>query len=121
MRYSKQREIIKSIVLNTKIHPSADWIYQETKKQIPSVSLGTVYRNLKQLVKWGEIIALHTGSVIRYDGNISKHNHLKCVECRELIDVNIQEKDLVKDISKKYNFSVSEIELIAIGKCSKHK
>ena len=55
MRYSIQKETIKKIVLNTHTHPTADWIYNESKKFIPRISLGTVYRNLKHLESEGII------------------------------------------------------------------
>ena len=49
MRYSQQREVILNLIQSTNIHPTADWIYSNAKTQIPKISLGTVYRNLKQL------------------------------------------------------------------------
>ena len=121
MRYSKQRETIHHIIANTKSHPTADWIYQESKKKIPNISLGTVYRNLKSLEKSGQIIAIPTGNAVRYDGNIEKHNHLKCTECNELVDVIIFQEDISKSMLKKYNFKVEEIDVIILGKCVKHK
>ena len=48
MRYSHQREVIREIIFSTNSHPSADWVYAKARKAIPNISLGTVYRNLKQ-------------------------------------------------------------------------
>ena len=53
MRFSYQRQKIREIVHNTNSHPTADWVYLEVKKSIPNISLGTVYRNLKQLEESG--------------------------------------------------------------------
>ena len=50
MNHSKQRDIILEVVSNSCEHPSADMVYQEVKKQISNISLGTVYRNLNLLV-----------------------------------------------------------------------
>ena len=55
MRFSKQREVIQNIVQRTNSHPTADWIFHKAKKEIPNISLGTVYRNLNQLNKDGVI------------------------------------------------------------------
>ena len=55
VRVSHQREKIREIVYNTYSHPTADKIFLEAKKSIPKISLGTVYRNLKQLEISGEI------------------------------------------------------------------
>ena len=43
---SKKRAAILACLQNTKTHPTAEWIYQQLKPQIPDLSLGTVYRNL---------------------------------------------------------------------------
>ena len=50
MRNSKQRDLILQLVRSAHTHPTADWVYNEARKQMPNISLGTVYRNLGQLV-----------------------------------------------------------------------
>ena len=45
-RYSKQREAILQVLEDTKAHPTASTIYEEVRKEIPNISLGTIYRNL---------------------------------------------------------------------------
>ena len=52
MRFSHQRQTIREIVYKTNSHPTADWVFLEAKKSISNISLGTVYRNLKQLEKF---------------------------------------------------------------------
>ena len=76
MRYSHQREIIKEVVYSTNSHPNVEWIYQETKKVIPKISLGTVYRNLKVLERAGQINVFYDGPIARYDWNLNNHHHL---------------------------------------------
>ena len=117
MRYSKQREEIYKIIQNTDIHPNADWIFKHVKKKIPKISLGTVYRNLKLLVDSGKILAIHTGTTIRYDGNIRNHIHLKCTECGNLIDVDTPDINVLEDLYKNYEFEINGIELTILGKC----
>ena len=51
--YSKQREQILETVKSMDVHPSADDIYSHVRKELPQISLGTVYRNLNQLVEIG--------------------------------------------------------------------
>ena len=70
IRMTEQRKLILNILRSTKSHPTADWIYQEARKEIPNISLGTVYRNLKILVQAGEILEMDFGSgYSRYDSN----------------------------------------------------
>ena len=46
---SKQREAILEMLQGVKTHPTADKVYEEVRKTIPNISLGTVYRNLAKL------------------------------------------------------------------------
>ena len=56
MKYSRQREIIKDLILKKKYeHPTAQEIYDEIKKEEPTISLATVYRNLSFLSDTGVI------------------------------------------------------------------
>ena len=79
MRKSRQREAIIRVLMSTTSHPTAEWVYEEVKKEIPNVSLGTVYRNLKLLKERGEILELEqTGHYRRFDGNSANHYHFRC-------------------------------------------
>ncbi|MCF7808921.1 MAG: transcriptional repressor [Candidatus Marinimicrobia bacterium] len=120
MRYSAQRELIHSIIMDTISHPTADWIYDRAREKMPKISLGTVYRNLKQLEDEGMIRSLLEENMTRYDGNIQPHHHLRCNICGDLIDVDIPDTNLRKGIQKDYQFEVDEIEMVFFGTCSKH-
>ena len=120
MRYSLQRELIKEVVYSTNSHPTADWIYDQVKSSVPNISLGTVYRNLKQLNNEGYIRTIYDGSIARYDWNMDSHDHLKCNTCGDLIDVLLPNDDLKKTIKRKFDFKVSDVEITLIGKCNKH-
>ena len=50
MRYSKQREAIRLYMEGRHDHPAADSVYAAVREELPHISLGTVYRNLMQLV-----------------------------------------------------------------------
>ena len=120
MRYSYQREAIKKVVMGTNSHPTADWIYNQTKKIVPKISLGTVYRNLKQLSKDGEINTIYDGNIARYDWNIESHDHLKCTQCGDLVDVHLAHDEFKSIVKTKFKFDVDDVEMTVIGTCSKH-
>ncbi|WP_461570111.1 Fur family transcriptional regulator [Thermincola ferriacetica] len=89
-RMTKQKRIILEILRNTDCHPSADWVYEQAKKVIPDISLGTVYRNLNVLKELGEILELNYGSTYsRYDGKANNHYHFVCENCNKLVDVDM--------------------------------
>ncbi|MBU0769673.1 MAG: transcriptional repressor, partial [Proteobacteria bacterium] len=69
-----QRKTILNILRQTNCHPSADELYELVRKQLPRISLGTVYRNLEVLAKTGLIQKLELGGTIkRFDWNPNKH------------------------------------------------
>ena len=120
MRYSRQREIIYDIVLETNCHPTADWVFNSARELVPKISLGTVYRNLNQLAEAKMIHVIQDGNVVRYDGNIKNHDHLRCTECHTLYDVKVLPKNLKKKVQENYNFEVQNSSLTLEGVCSKH-
>ena len=100
-RMTKQRKAILKVLKNTTSHPTADWIYEEVKKEIPNISLGTVYRNLNVLAEHGKIRVLDYGSNhSRYDGTPEQHYHFKCEKCGGVFDLDI---DLGLDLNEKIN------------------
>ena len=98
-RMTKQRKKILEVLKNTTCHPTADWIYEQVKKDIPNISLGTVYRNLNVLTEMGEIMVLEYGSnYSRYDGNPEEHYHFSCEECENVFDIDL---DVEQDLNEK--------------------
>lgn len=87
-RYSRQRELIYQALLNTKEHPTADMIYRALKPENPSLSLGTVYRNLNLLAAEGRIVRIPS-SVDHYDGVTSPHSHFVCTRCGCVRDLDL--------------------------------
>ena len=74
IRMTKQRKLILDVLRSTKSHPTADWIYEKVRQEIPNISLGTIYRNLNILRDMGEIMELDYGSKYsRFDGNAENH------------------------------------------------
>ncbi len=89
MRKSKQRDAILRVLMSTKSHPTAEWIYEEVRKEIPSISLGTVYRNLREMKKQGDILELEmAGGFGRFDGNANNHYHFRCETCGRVFDID---------------------------------
>ncbi len=118
-RMTKQRKAILNILKNTDIHPTADWIYEQVKKEIPNISLGTVYRNLNVLDEMGEIMVLDYGSSYsRYDGNPENHYHFKCENCGQVFDIDHEVIDnLNKKLDENTPFKVSHHRLEFYGLC----
>ena len=102
LRNTKQKEIILSIVNNSSNHFNANGIYLKVKEVIPNISLGTVYRNLNNLVLENKIIRLKMSDGIdRFDKNII-HAHVVCMICDKIDDVMYDyiKKCLIQKIMK---------------------
>ncbi|MDD3165228.1 MAG: transcriptional repressor [Oscillospiraceae bacterium] len=86
-RRSKKRDAIMSCLQGTKLHPTAEWVYQQLKPDYPDLSLGTVYRNLSQFKEEGAIVSVGTvGGLERFDADTSPHGHLVCRSCGAVVD-----------------------------------
>lgn len=114
MRYSKQRQKILEIVNSSYNHPTAYMVYEEVKKEIPNISLGTVYRNLNSLVE-NNLIKKITLEVEHFDKN-TKHCHLCCMKCKKIFDINLL--DIDKYVLDNYKLKVLSSEVVLKGICN---
>ena len=94
---TRQRRIIHDYLLSTKSHPTAEEIYMNVKKNMPSIAVGTVYRNLSLMTDAGEVRRITVPEhPDRYDGDVSPHDHLLCMKCKKLFDIGSVGVDLKK-------------------------
>lgn len=118
IRKTKQKQLIKEILAETVSHPTADWIYEEARKKLPNISLGTVYRNLNNLKESGEILELNYGSSFsRYDGNPKPHYHFSCTTCGNVYDLDLHLQDGLNDLVQREGFVVEGHRLEFFGTC----
>jgi Fur family peroxide stress response transcriptional regulator len=86
-KVTPQRLAICKLLLSSKDHPSADQIYQEVKKQYPTISLATVYFTLDLLKDLGLVQELgFSDRSSRYDPNTSPHINVICPKCGKVYD-----------------------------------
>ena len=123
MKFSRQRELILNEVRNNHLHPTADIIYTNLKKDNPGLSLGTVYRNLSQLTEHGFISKLSMPNQSdRFDMNTKPHAHLICENCNNIFDIESSYIDtFINDLSKKEDIEVSNYDIILKGICNNCK
>lgn len=85
-----QRLTIIEALLASIDHPRAEEIYAAVRELHPHISLATVHRTLETLCRVGEarkVTVLHDSA--RYDGNLTPHQHVVCIECRRVRDIEI--------------------------------
>jgi Fe2+ or Zn2+ uptake regulation protein len=108
IRNTRQRKVILEELKKLYTHPSADELYEITRKHLPRISLGTVYRNLEILSEMGEIQKLEFGGMVkRFDGNYSDHYHLRCIRCHKIVDAPLEaSKTIERKLKKKTDFKI---------------
>ena len=118
-RNSKQRELILKILRNTTSHPTASWIYEEARKELPNISLGTVYRNLVNLYQSGEIVKVTTSeNSEHFDGDTSGHNHFQCEHCKSILDIfDVNTNGLDLEVGDKLKCKVKSHNIVFYGVC----
>ena len=100
LKYSRQREAIKSFLMTRKDHPTADVVYENVRKEFPNISLGTVYRNLTLLSDMGELLRLRVGDGMdHFDATTEPHYHFICNKCGRVIDLEMESIDSIDDIA----------------------
>lgn len=88
-RMTKQRQVILDELRMMHTHPTADELYERVRGRLPRISLGTVYRNLEKLAGSDMIRRLdYSGSQMRFDGDLRGHQHIRCISCGRIEDID---------------------------------
>jgi Fe2+ or Zn2+ uptake regulation protein len=96
---TKQRKLIYQIVKDSMSHLSAEEIFFRAKQVMPSISMGTVYRNLGLMVEDKELRKIpFKGKSDLFDATMYDHEHAVCVECGKVVDIFIDDlKEKIKN------------------------
>jgi Fur family transcriptional regulator, peroxide stress response regulator len=92
LRMTPQREALLRLLSQTRTHPTADELFRRVRRQLPSVSHATVYRNLQELVRARLIARLErAGGPVQYDANPDDHHHFVCTRCGRVTDIYLKD------------------------------
>ncbi|MCI2429894.1 transcriptional repressor [Candidatus Acetothermia bacterium] len=116
-RATKQRQAIYAALQGDTSHPTAEEIYLKVKRQLPHISLGTVYRNLKLLVEQNLVkeIAVAEGPA-RYDFRTDDHQHFLCDTCGRVYDLKVSLGLQLRELERT-GFTVQRRQLVLYGLC----
>jgi Fe2+ or Zn2+ uptake regulation protein len=106
MRNTNQKLKVLEHLRSVKTHPTAEQVYIEVRKDLPAITLATVYRNLNQMAERREILRLEINKEYHYDGDTCCHQHCVCNKCGKIIDLfqeNISKNALKKLDCKEFN------------------
>jgi len=119
LKATPQRLAILEIIFSHR-HINIDKLYDEVKQKFDSISLATIYKNINAMTKnmlLQEIKLPNEKNV--YEMIKEEHSHLLCNKCGKVIDIQVETKDITKDIEKKYDFTISQSDVVLSGTCKK--
>jgi Fur family transcriptional regulator, peroxide stress response regulator len=120
-KITPQRLAIVDILANSESHPSVENIHAQIKKDFPTMSLATVYRNIVLIKSLGEVLELgFPDGSNRYDGNKPyPHPHVICIKCKKIVDPDLDSLDsMKKEVALETDFKILNHRLDFFGICS---
>ena len=120
-KITPQRMAIVKILAKSEDHPSVENIHAQIKKNFPTMSLATVYRNIVLIKSLGEVLELgFPDGSNRYDGNKPyPHPHVICIKCKKIVDPDLDSLDDMKnEVAMETNFKILNHRLDFFGICS---
>jgi Fe2+ or Zn2+ uptake regulation protein len=99
-------------------HPTAERVFAEVRRQLPRISLGTVYRNLQRLAADGAIgVTRPAGGPARFDPTPGGHDHFVCRTCGRLDDLPASPPWTVWRAAERAGHAVASHALLLYGVC----
>lgn len=119
LRSSSQRSLVHQIVESAHDHPTAQAVFERARKRMPSISLGTVYRNLQLLVEQGMLLERKVGNrPARYEANRYRHYHIYCLQCGALEDLAVPYQEVLdRRVQKLVRYKLQEHRMEFYGIC----
>jgi Fur family peroxide stress response transcriptional regulator len=129
-RFTAQRGAVWSYLARVETHPTAEQVYLAVRRQIPQISLATVYNALEALVEARLATKITSGDgCARYDCRGEDHYHLRDVETGEVRDLPTQfdhqlleklDPRLVERLAQQVGFQVTGYRLEVLGRFDRH-
>ncbi len=119
MKYSRQRELILKTLKENAIHPTAEQLCELIRREEPTVSLATVYRNLNLLSENGMIKKIEgLDGMAHFDHQTHDHYHFICTKCNRVFDIPYDiTPDLAKDVENRTGLTVVAYDISFRGIC----
>ncbi|MEX0653762.1 MAG: transcriptional repressor [Phycisphaeraceae bacterium] len=133
LRCTKQRKAIYEAIAATREHPTADDLFREVGRDMPGMSLATVYNTLEAFCRAGLVQKLPGAGLngsARYDAARDDHLHLRCRHSGAVADVpdtvgqrvleNLP-RDLLDEIERSLGFKINQVQIELVGEFTKSR
>jgi Fur family peroxide stress response transcriptional regulator len=113
LRATPQREVVYSVLLKKRDHPTADEVFVRVKPELPGISLATVYNCLETLVQCDLVRAVNfERGPTRYCPNLRPHAHFHDERSGATHDIDLPPallEELKKVLPRGYDASTIEV------------
>ncbi len=119
-RFTEQRAAVYRFLAGTDVHPTADEVYSAVRRDLPGISLATVYKSLETLVGCGLAVKLtYADESARYDGRTDPHHHARCIACGSVADIpgEVAAEEIDSLRTRTRGFTVTGYRLELSGYC----
>ncbi len=119
LKATPQRLIILEVIKNYG-HIDIEEICSRVQKVLPSISVATIYKNLKTLMEAGivEEVDLKNFKPL-YEIKENEHIHLVCKNCKSIKDIFFSKNELQKTFENIVNKDIDDIDVIIYYNCEK--
>ncbi|PLR78175.1 transcriptional repressor [Bacillus sp. V3-13] len=116
LRITPQRTLILKTILSLNNHPTVEDIHRE----LPFISLATIYNNVKLFVNLRILKELPYGNGLsRFELANSDHYHVICEACGTIVDFNYPKLKEIEDAASKLtHYAINLHELEIYGLCT---
>jgi len=114
-RFTPQRERVYAVLLGQRDHPTAEEVFIRVKREMPDISMATVYNCLEALVQCGLVrrVSLARGAA-RFCPNMREHCHFYCEACERVFDIDLPPQT---GVPLPKGFAVSRVDIAIHGRC----
>lgn len=87
------------MLMSHRDHPTAGEVFERAKRNMPTISLATVYNCLEALVQHGAVRQVNfERESSRYCPNLTEHGHFHDEKSGEIIDVPLKKGAMLSDL-----------------------
>ena len=109
-------------LLGSNRHSNVDELYSLLHSSFPSISLATVYKNINIMLEKSLLseVQIPTKKNV-YEIDKGEHCHVACLECNEILDLELDTKNVLKDAESQTGYTLKSSKIVFTGICSSCK
>ena len=118
-RFTPQRQHVYDVLMEERDHPTAEEVFIRAKREMPDISMATVYNCLDTLVQSGMARQVNVDrGATRFCPNMREHCHFYCDNCEKVFDIDLPSKG-PDGIALPKGFKAARFEIAIHGLCAK--